>query len=580
MTEAVTTATTQLAQQAAQPSNFINILTALGGLAIPITAVIILVIVAAVLAAVMWGGFEFKIGYDKLSLTLSKREKTGTEVSPDVDAEEASREPPAEEELPPAPTAEIEAQATPPGDQEIDHGNTIEQVLAYIRAKTLADLDLAYEQLTSPAKERGDEFWITDYKKRRADLGADNGADAVRRLITDQPAWSYPYAVLIDWAIRDHDYETAECLLQEGEKRLASEQFSFVLSSGVRLKFLTAGPNEALRYCVEFARTALPERMKADMFFLLAELLEEAGHVEGQRVALEWAVALRPSDDGKTFSLAYSYARANSHWALAMWHYRTVIARNDGAVAQNNLAILLGKFDKAVQIEAYEKAAAAGDLYAPANLAHLLISDGYIAIAERLLKSIEDPGAAAEIHGSAAIEALAARRKLETRDGEIRRSIEQVSKSYRASLARAYKRLQAGGEAASGFYGTGDNMVSASIMPEGANVRVRIGTIDYFGQLTMQATCFAGSISNRADTVLGGYYFDVTLLDEGGGTVRLFQWPRSAGQDHPIHEFGLRKIEGVPPPPPPLPPPALPVLGSSGVSALLGLSASPPPSGT
>jgi hypothetical protein len=324
---------------------------------------------------------------------------------------------------------------------------------------------------------------------------------------------------------------------------------------------------------VEYLKANIPPRMKAGAFFTLAEILKEAGDIEGQRVALEWAIAIQPYDKDKAFSLAYSYAEASSHWAPAMWHYRKVVSEeNDGAVARNNLGILLGNFDKACQVQAYEEAAAGGDLYAPANLAHLLIADGYIAAAERLLKTVENPGAAAELHNGAAAAALAARRKMNLKDTEIRRAVSEASQVYRESVARSFKRLQTNGEAASGIYVSADNMAAANIGPDSASVRIRISTADYEGTLKNQTTCFSGLIGRPGDTILGSYYIEASLIDEGGGVLRLFQWPGSIGVDYRGYSYQLNKIDGPMPPPPALPPPASPPYPNA-LSNLLALGA-------
>lgn len=559
--------TTHVTQQVVQDPSTVSVLTALSGLAIPATATIIFLIILLLVAAVIWGGFEFKGGYGNLTITLKKREnKSFSELhcSRDNDAPEVQQD-----LLPALPTKEIQAQATPPEDEEHEEGASAGGWYDFLKSRSVYELDNAYSVIKTSVDEESTEFWTTEYKKRRANYGADNGVDAVRGLISANPSWCYPFVVLLDWAIRDHDYDEAERYLNEGLKRQASDQFGLILSSGVRLKYIRGGAVEALRFCVEYANASIPERMKAGAFYALAEQLNDAGQIEGYRVALEWAVSLQPSDKGKVFSLAYNYAESDSHWVPAMWHYRDIIDQDDnGPVARNNLAILIGNFDKAAQIEAYEKAAEAGDLYAPANLANLLISDGYVAAGERMLKAISDAGDAAELHSHAVASAMAARRDLITKNEKIRRTVEQASKCYRASLARSFKRLQSGEEAASGLYGTDDTKVLVSIGAEFAIVRMRIGGSDYYGKLPFQVTCFSGAVSNRPDTILGMHFVDITLLDEGNEIVRLFQWPKAIGFDYEIVDYELRRTKNELIVPPTLPPPV--ELGNSLASAILG----------
>jgi len=547
--------------QVAQAPTTVDLLKALGGLAIPATTVIVFLIILVLVAAVIFGGFEFDGGYGKFTLKLGKAKHKAVDTDPHVDDGQIAIQ---DSIMASPPAQDVEAQATPPDPEEETTSDDNGGWAAYWNATSVHALDEAYPSFLAILSPGADEFWETQHRKRRAELGADNGMDGVRQLLAEQPTWVYPYAVLIDWAVRDHDLVAAHRYLDEGLQRQNSPQFGFLLSAGVRLKFITEDAAAALRLCVEYSKATIPERMKATAFFTLADLLKDAGSAEGYRVALEWAIAIQPYDRDKTFSLAYSYSEISSHWPLAMWHYQKVISQeNDGPVARNNLGILLGHFDKESQIDAYEKAAAAGDVYAPANLANLLIADGYIAAAERMLKSVDEPGAAAELHSRATSAAMAARRALEEREAEIRRDVATASKEYRASIARSLRRLQSHPELPTGFFGSADNLVAANIGPDGAQMRVRLGRSDYVGLLSPQATCFGGTLHANGATILGTYSIYVTLLAEGDGNLRLFQWPGAIGSSYQMNNYELLKIEGAPPAPPPAlpaPPPANNVL--------------------
>lgn len=442
----------------------------------------------------------------------------------------------------------------------------------YLRAKTLADLDASFEPfIQSGVIADALEYWRTDYLERRAGFGADGGRDAMRELVAEQPAWAYPHAVLINWAFDDHDMEGARQHLDAGLTKTQSQQFGHVLSAGVKLIFKTEGKQAALRFACEWSRAGLTETIRAGVFVTLAEFLKEAGDLEGYRISLEFASSLQPSNDSRTFSLAYSYAETKNRWAPAIYHYQKLVsAQGEGPMARNNVGIAYADIDKAVAIQSYEAAARDGDKYASANLAHMLLEDGYVSIAQKLLDSVEDPGNAAENHASGKAAALVAKRRAEDKLKEITEVTRANVEPYKASLAAAFRSLQRG-EAAPvmGWFASQDRNVIAIIEGDRALCQLRIGHLVYDGPLQNQATCFAGWMSTKGGTILTSEVGHFTLISEGDGVLRLFRWPSTAGLQHRLEAYELRQVQEVPELAPPPPPPTQGLMSNALAQALM-----------
>lgn len=529
---------------AADPST-LDYIKALSPLAVPATALIVLLIVIFLVSAIACRWFEVDASWGKLVFKVRRPDNSRTtQIHQNTILDEAivmqSN----------VVSSDVVAQAAIQLPEEQASGQP--NFAAYFEARSLRALDEAFEPFRSTIAAEDMEFWETNYRKRRAEYGADNGRDEMRKLIEENPTWAFPHAVLLKWHLEDHDFEEAEVQLQVGLKKKSSAQFGRLLSEGVTLRYRRNGTRNAVSFCAEWSKAQIPEWQKAGAFGMLAELLKEDGEIEGYRVALEWALAVQPADKSKEFPLAYSYAENPGHWPPAMWHYQRVFASgNDGTVASNNLAILIGHFDKMNQIEGYERAAQGGDQFSVANLAHLLISDGYVLAAERLLKSVADPGSAAELHASAAAAAHAARRAMETKRREIEIVVDKQSASFRHSLARALRHLQSGLASSTGFYASDDELIVVELAGDSAACRARFSSLDYAGTLKYQGGCYAGLLLSKGQTFLNTYTTEVTLLEEGGGAVRLFQWPSSIGAQSVVNDYLLKHVESPPEPPPP-----------------------------
>lgn len=419
----------------------------------------------------------------------------------------------------------------------------------YLRAKTISDLDIAWDAFTKEClTEEAPEFWHTENLRRRADLGAERGRDALRDLAAAQPTWAHPHSTLLNWAIDDHDIEAANRHFAEGLKRSSSPQFGHVLSAGITLRFKTDGKEAALQLACEWSKADLTEAIRAGAFVTLADLLKESGDADGYRTALEFANLIQPSIDDRLFKLAYAYADAGRGWAPAVYHYQRLVgSEDDGPVSRNNVGIIYADLDKAVAVQTYEAAARDGDKYASANLAHLLINDGYIAIAQKLLAEVDDPGAAAENHAAAKKAVLTARRHTEDKLEEITAKAKAEVEPLKASFAAALRnRQQADFVVPAGPYASADHNVLAVINDESALCQLRVGNLVYTGNLQNQATCFAGYLSVKGSSLLGSEIGQFIMLDEGKGNLRLYRWPSKIGLGQGITSYELRQVTELP----------------------------------
>lgn len=547
----------------------IEILTAAAPLAMPLAVIIVCMTIICIILAVLFGGLILEAGSEKWGIVkLSKRPKSDS-----ARLERLNVEPiPEKESLPaalavPVPHEPVPQQAEAANAEKEEAERRDDEAFAnYFVAKNLRELEASFEPFMLSSGSKNAEFWQTDYLERRQEYGADRVRDEMRDLAAQHPTWSYPYVVLINWALRDHDFLEARKYLDAGLTKTQSPQFGSVLSAGVRLIFKTDGKYAALSFACQWSKADLAESIRSSTFVTLADLLKEAGDIEGSHVTLEFASSLQPSNKERNFSLGYNYAETISRWAPAIWKYQQCIdAQSDDAITRNNIGIIYAQIDKAVAVQTYEQASRDGDKYASANLAHLLIEDGYISIAQSLLDGVEDPGSAAENHAAARAAGLRARRRTEEKLAEITEVARANIVPYKASLSAAFRELQRGNAGpVIGSFASADRNVIAVIDGEKARCQLRIGTFVFEGSLQNQITCFAGWLSTRGASLLSTEVSQFTLLNEGNKTLRLFRWPSKIGLEHRIEVYELQLMDSIPelaPPPPSPPPTGLGLLG-------------------
>jgi tetratricopeptide (TPR) repeat protein len=529
---------------------------ALAGLAWPITALIIVIgtfFVGIGIAArwfrieISWGEFRFNVGRPENRLS---DEAALITAPPENDVEL------------PEPVQSIEDEIEGASNPARDN------LLAYLRAKNLDQLDQHYLEFISEIKPDGLEFWETEHLRRRADLGVDHGREAVNKLVEEHPDWVFPYKVMLDWSIEENNEDLSRSFISNGLKRSSSDFFSAFLRSCTKFYAKFEGLSEAVAFCMRWSRAHIPERAKAALFLELGKILEDRGFSEGTRLAHEWALSLI-SDPDQEFNLAYSYSTSTGHWPMAMWHYDRVTKKSENPeIARNNIAIVLGNFDQSLQISFYEKAVSEGEKYATANLASCMIDDGYLDAAEVLLSKFDDFEDASETHANAKAKLLAARRALAQTHEDTFKAIKDSSQGYRVAVQKSFRFKQMEKATPTGWYISDDCLCRLEFSSSGAECSLRIGSATFIGSLEDNGVCYAGTISQQGGGILSTTH-DITVLHVEEDAVELFRWPSSIGaQSRPV-SYMLRVSDQEPPPLPVLTAPA-----SNTLSGLLGIGAS------
>jgi|GEM_PF-6930424 len=536
-----------------------DVLKAWAPMAIAAAVILVCITILVTIAAAIWGKLDIETGAGKLFSLRIRRQPEHESLPPSVPrlesgADESISLATGESAVSHDPVPQEGTEANEAKEKARDYG--WERVRNYFTARTIADLDTAFTAFIEGTADEHMEFWQTDHLRRREELGVDGARKSMQSLADQNPAWAMPHSLLVDWALSDHDYEQARKHLENGLTKTSSPQFGHLLNAGVRLFFKAEGKEAALRFASTWSKADVPESMRADTFNTAADLLKDAGDIDGCRVALEYASILQPTNENRAFSLAYSYAQSAGRWAPAIWYYERCLAgKEEAAVAQNNIGILFSHIDKAVAVQTYEEANKAGDLYAAANLAHLLIRDGYVAIAEALLDTVADPGPAAENHAAARAAALTSRGNAEKKRAEITAAARANVQQYKASLANAMRTLQRDGDAnVVGPFATIDCHATALIDGAKAFCQVRVGVSVFEGSLINQATCYAGWLSRKGGTLLTAEVNEFTLLKEGSDVLTLIRWPSSIDLQIGIKFYQLKRAEAVPelaPPPRP-----------------------------
>ena len=525
---------------------------------------------AVIFCALVMTIFVILVALGKIEIDLNAFEKVRFSIRrlpKDQSATHPSALPlePTGEAVPEPASGALDGPALDEGQQADSNDETWRRSLAYYQAQTLTELESAYSAWRLDLSEENLEYWEANHLWRRERLGATDVRSAMGRLATDHPTWATPYRYMIEWAVADHDLEAAAQLLDEGLKRHGSPHIDDVLREGVRLKCTLSGPSEAFKFALEWSKSSVPDTAKATAFTTLAELLERREAKDGARLALEMAIPYQSKQTSCRFSLAYSYSQARGRWAPALCYYLDILDTPDGgAVARNNSGILFKHMDKAVGVEEYVKATAGGDVFAPANIAHMLIHDGYIDIAERLLNSVSDPGSAAELHASAKQAALAARRAMTEQKEKITQTAREDLNAYESVLRRSYRHLQASGCLARGLFSSDDETRHVLVTNQGGACILRNDQTEYRGDLTDQTTCYAGTLMNSSSSLLGSLFMQIVVVEVAEDCLHLIQWPSSDTLDSRIRIDTLKKRGDKTelPTPQDAPPPSTPTLST------------------
>ena len=110
----------------------------------------------------------------------------------------------------------------------------------------------------------------------------------------------------------------------------------------------------------------------------------------------EYRISLAPDDANARFDAAWRYSEGGQD-ALSMFHYKSVALDARTGTIWNNLGVSYARLNiQGLSVEAYEKAAKAGEAIAEGNLAHHEIESGFFGRAEERLSRILTAGLAHE----------------------------------------------------------------------------------------------------------------------------------------------------------------------------------------
>ena len=416
----------------------------------------------------------------------------------------------------------------------------------FIFSRNEKDLDSGFEKFRSSSDYNDPEFWETVYQDRRFALGTGGTEDDLRRLAQVNSQWAAPYAILIRRAVENHDVAAAQSVLDQALHRNNSKHFDWVLREGINFIYKLRGARQALQFCFDRCKETNDSSVISSIFNTIAHLLKIDNKIDGYRLATEISLSNLPSQNSKRFELAYSYGERSSYWPASIEHYRQL--QNDEEekpMSLNNLGVQLAPFDKASQIDAYESAHDAGNPLATANLARLLIEDGFIAAGERLLNGIAEPGSAAENIAAARTEALKARRVMKENQEDIFRSSEQQFGLFKATILQSYRFIRENPLQIFGEYRSKDNNAKVLFDADGALCSVSISSSLYDGRLKDQIFCYSGIISSQGKSLMDIKFRDVTILQISSTSVRIAIWPQSAATESNIEIFDLTKIQST-----------------------------------
>jgi len=169
--------------------------------------------------------------------------------------------------------------------------------------------------------------------------------------------------------------------------------------------FAASSPKLALFYQKEAVETYARANRKEDVTRLVVSMKEAVSHIDGGELFLvktlrelaeinedkdlffgltERLLQLIPSDNTARFSLAYSYA-LEGHAALSLYHYLRIPSQERGPEVWNNLGAAFNDLDvHGKSVLAYKKADTLGNTLAMSNLAHKMITAGFIQEAEEV----------------------------------------------------------------------------------------------------------------------------------------------------------------------------------------------------
>jgi hypothetical protein len=250
------------------------------------------------------------------------------------------------------------------------------------------------------------------------------------------------------------------------------------------------------------------------------------------------------ADSGKKaegFQLAYSYGDDDKSWALSYNAYTEIGHKSDQYVwSLNNRGVLIQGIDKSASIDFYERGMDRDNAQSISNLARLLIDDGYIAVGEKLLDGIVDPGDAVEHITTTRAAALKARRNMQKQLDEVATFAAAEARRYRAVIGRSLRTLEAGVYPTNGLFASEDGAFLVMLDSAGAAVRNTVGSILLEGVLPVSPVGFNGIIYMKGSGLLGSI-LTVSIVATGPSEMTAVIWPPNKSLNERLRFIELRQ---------------------------------------
>lgn len=409
-------------------------------------------------------------------------------------------------------------------------------------ANTRGELEAAFADFKNEDDVKGDlDFWTSFFVERKKRLGVAGTSDELEALANANPTWVYPSLELLRTAVEAHDTDRALQLIEQLLARRTSDNATSILPTVFYAYFALYSPERAMQFYQEQNKYGLASSEKAALLSAFAGNLDKGADKFAYRVASEMALVADPGKKAEGFQLAYSYGDDDKSWALSYNAYTEIGQKSDQYVwSLNNRGVLIQGIDKSASVSFYEKGLSRGNALSISNLARLLIDDGYIAVGERLLDGITDPGDAAEHITTTRAAALKARRAMQKQLEEVATFTAAEAKRYRAVIGRALRTLDVGVNLTNGLFASDDGAFLVMLDSAGAAVRNTVGTILLEGVLPVSPVGFNGIIYTKGNGLLGSI-LSVSIFATGQSEMTAVIWPASKSQNERLRFIELRQ---------------------------------------
>ncbi|WP_031440627.1 hypothetical protein [Sphingomonas sp. FUKUSWIS1] len=452
----------------------------------------------------------------------------------------------------PPPTGEAGSDAKPsmaalaeaPLEPPIDHGDI--SIGQMIDASNVTELDIAWASFQAADPETDKDFWTTYYIERKRELGGSGASEDLMSLAEANVTWVSPLLSMLRTAVGTHDIETAEVLIRQSLARKTKDNAALVLHSVVNAYYRMISPIKALSFYQETVAAGATSGERSAMLFALAASLESSTQTFAYHIATEMALIGDPGRASDRFSLALDYADNSRNWTMSFIRYCEIDSKSDQHIwSLNNRGVLIRDIDKEVSMDYYSRAASAGNALATSNLAAQLISDGYYAVAERLLDEIKDPGEAVEHITSTRAAALAGRRKMSTRLDEIHAFAQDETRRYDAVVAKSLRSIDRSDPHPKGVFGSNDRTFMVMFDAAGAAFRVTVGSLVFDGVLPVSILAYSGNLTATSQGLLAST-MSVSLFITGKEEVTALIWPNTKSMNDRLRIYELRRLEPLP----------------------------------